>query len=149
MITTIATSKSGIDDKAIYSIAGMNNFFDRFKPGGGKAGKGNNSSGTSGSSNNNNNNPLAGLFGGNTTTSFSGTGQSLGGNVKPGIVISITLSEAGPLGVKIERSSTNTAIVSMVVPDTQADAAGIQRGDILCFAETNGTEEIDYDMFLE
>lgn len=125
----------------------MNNFFDRFKPGGGKPAKGNNSN--TNSSSNNNSNPLAGLFGGSSTTSFSGTGQSLGGNVKPGIVISITLSEAGPLGVKIERSSTNTAIVSMVVPDTQACTAGIQRGDILCFAGTNGVEEIDYDMFLE
>lgn len=110
----------------------MNAFFDRFKP--------------KGSSNSN---PLAGLFGGGTTTSFSGTGQSLGGNVKPGIVIAVTLSETGPLGIQIERSSTNTAIVSSVVPDTQAAAAGIQRGDILCFAETNGTEEINYEMFLE
>ena len=150
---TITTSKvllvNGIFNSNVYIVvivviisAGMNNFFDRFKPGGGKTGKGSSSS-------TNNNNPLAGIFGGSTTTSFSGTGQSLGGNVKPGKVISITLSEAGPLGVKIERSSTDTAIVSMVVPNTQADAVGIQRGDILCFAETNGTEEINYNMFLE
>jgi hypothetical protein len=121
----------------------MTNFFDRFKPG---SGSGDNKKK---SSSNNNTNPLSNLFGGGGTTSFSGTGQSLGGNVKPGIVIPITLSEIGPLGIKIEKSSTNTAIVSLVVENTQAAAANIQRGDILCFANTNGTEEIDYDMFLE
>lgn len=52
---------------------------------------------------------------------------------------------------KIERrpNSAGTAIVAMVVPGTQAERAGLQRGDILCFAGTNGDEEIMYDMFVE
>ena len=37
----------------------------------------------------------------------------------------------------------------MVVPDSQADQAGIQRGDILCFAGSHGQDEIMYDLFLD
>jgi PUB domain len=118
----------------------MSNFFDRFKPGGDskKSGKGSS-----------NNNPLANWFGGNNTSSFSGAGQSLGGNAKPGIVIPVTLSEAGPLGIKVEKSSSDTAIVAMIVADSQAERAGLQRGDILCFAGSEGNEEINYAMFIE
>jgi hypothetical protein len=36
----------------------------------------------------------------------------------------------------------------MVVKGGQAEAAGIQRGDILCYAGSNGEEEIMYDQFL-
>ena len=36
----------------------------------------------------------------------------------------------------------------MVVEGSQAEAAGIQRGDILCYAGTNGEDEIMYDQFL-
>jgi PUB domain len=117
----------------------MSNFFDRFKPGGdgksNKASKGNN--------------PLANWFGGSNTGSFSGSGQSLGGNAKPGIVIPVTLSEAGSLGIKVEKSSSDTAIAAMIVPDSQAERAGLQRGDVLCFAGSKGNEEINYAMFLE
>jgi hypothetical protein len=42
-----------------------------------------------------------------------------------------------------------TAIVNEVVPGSQAEAAGLKRGDILCFAGSNGQEEMMYDMFLE
>lgn len=96
-------------------------------------------------SNNNINNPFGGQ------RSFHGTGQSLGGS-KPGTVIPIVLPQPGPLGVRVEKrknSSSATAIVHEVVPNGQAEQAGMQRGDILCFAGSNGQEEIMYDMFLE
>ncbi len=32
---------------------------------------------------------------------------------------------------------------------SQSEAAGLKRGDILCFAGSNGQEEMMYDMFLE
>jgi len=39
--------------------------------------------------------------------------------------------------------------VSLVVNGSQAEKAGVQRGDILCVAGTNGEEEITYEQFLE
>ena len=41
-----------------------------------------------------------------------------------------------------------TSIVSMVVEGSQAADAGLQRGDILCHADSNGTSEVMYDDFL-
>ncbi|GKY97424.1 hypothetical protein MPSEU_000700900 [Mayamaea pseudoterrestris] len=92
-------------------------------------------------------NPLAGLFGPRT---FHGEGKSLGGTL-PGKVIAVELSEAGSLGMSIEKRSNSqkTAIISMVVPDSQAAKAGLERGDILCYAGSNGEEEIMYDVFVE
>jgi hypothetical protein len=82
--------------------------------------------------------------------SFQGEGQSLGGNSRPGKVIEVTLAQPGPLGIAIEkRPGTPSAIVGRVVPGSQAAAAGLQRGDILCFQGSDGTEEILYDMFRE
>lgn len=82
--------------------------------------------------------------------SFQGQGQSLGGS-KPGIVIPISLPQPGPLGVRVEKrpNSEGTAIVNEVIPGSQAEAAGLKRGDILCFGGSNGQEEMHYDMFLE
>ena len=37
----------------------------------------------------------------------------------------------------------------MVVPGSQADREGVQRGDIICYAGTNGEEEIMYDVFIQ
>jgi len=93
-------------------------------------------------------NPLGNMFGGQKT--FQGAGQSLGGS-KPGTVIAIVLPDAGPLGVRVEKRSNSekTAIVHEVVPGGQAEMAGMQRGDILCFAGSNGQEEIMYDIFLD
>lgn len=93
-------------------------------------------------------NPLTNMFG--NQQSFHGAGQSLGGS-KPGTVISIALTEPGPLGVRVERrpNSEGTAIVHSIVEGGQSDRAGLKRGDILCFAGTNGQDEIMYDMFLE
>jgi predicted metalloprotease with PDZ domain len=104
-------------------------------------------------SNSNNNNPLAKVFSNMTTTttkSFQGQGQSLGGN-KPGQVIAVTFEHTGPLGIKVERKSNSTAsaIVNYVMAGSPAETAGIQRGDILCFAGSNGQEEIMYEVFLE
>ena len=39
--------------------------------------------------------------------------------------------------------------MSRVVEGSQAEAAGLKRGDIVCFAGSNGQEEIMYDMFLQ
>jgi hypothetical protein len=124
----------------------MQNFLDRFKPP--------NKNGSSNSnSSNNNNNPLANLFGGlggGDNKSFSGQGQSLGGNTQPGQVIPMVLAEPGPLGIQLEkRSDRQTAIVGSIVAGSQAEAAGLQRGDILCFAGSQGREEILYEMFLQ
>lgn len=108
----------------------MNNFFDRFKP--------KKKSGGGFSLN------LPGMNRG-----FQGEGKSLGGGL-PGKVIEVQLGEPGPLGIKIEkRPGTNSAIVSMIVEGSQAEKAGLQRGDILCFQGSNGSEEILYDMFRE
>ena len=41
-----------------------------------------------------------------------------------------------------------TSIVSMVVEGSQAADAGLQRGDILCYADSDGKSEIMYDDFL-
>jgi len=80
---------------------------------------------------------------------FSGGGQSLGG-AKPGKVIAVVLEKTGPLGVKVEKRSKNqpTAIVAAVAPESQAGAANLQRGDIICHAGSNGQEEIMYEQFL-
>jgi len=118
------------------------NFLDRFKK----------PSEKKGSDSSNNNNPLAGWFGNNNSkqSSFGGTGQSLGGS-QPGKVIPIELSQPGPLGLKVERrpNSQGTAIVQQVIAGSQAEQAGLERGDVLCFAGSNGGEEIMYDMFLD
>eukprot|EP00538_Stauroneis_constricta_P004712 CAMPEP_0119560702 /NCGR_PEP_ID=MMETSP1352-20130426/15674_1 /TAXON_ID=265584 /ORGANISM="Stauroneis constricta, Strain CCMP1120" /LENGTH=446 /DNA_ID=CAMNT_0007608751 /DNA_START=70 /DNA_END=1410 /DNA_ORIENTATION=- len=81
---------------------------------------------------------------------FQGEGQSLGGS-KPGTVIPVSLDEEGPLGMQIEKrpNSEGTAIVARVVEGSQAERAGLQRGDIICFAGSNGQEEIMYTMVLE
>jgi len=105
----------------------------------------------------NNNNPLANIrknieqlgkkSGGG---GMKGPGQSLGGR-KHGDVIQVIITEPGPLGVKVERKTNNSksAIVNMVVEGSQAEAAGLQRGDVLCFAGSDGQEEMPYSMFLE
>lgn len=102
---------------------------------------------------NNKNNPLANALARMSKPgqkSFQGQGQSLGGS-KPGDVIAVTLDQPGPLGVRVEKKSNTSAsaIVNQVIPGSQAEAAGLQRGDILCFAGSNGQEEIMYDMFLQ
>lgn len=113
----------------------MQNFLDRFKPGAGKK----------------NNNPLGNLRLPGQNPTFGGTGQSLGGRL-PGKVIQVELSDAGQLGLGVERARTEnpgTAIVSKVVPGSQAERANLQLGDILCFAGSGGHQGIPYDMFLE
>mmetsp|Transcript_835 Transcript_835/g.980 ORF Transcript_835/g.980 Transcript_835/m.980 type:complete len:455 (-) Transcript_835:376-1740(-) len=81
---------------------------------------------------------------------FHGQGQSLGGS-KPGDVIDIILSNPGPLGVRVEKRSNNnaSAIVNQVVPGSQAEAAGLRRGDVLCFSGSEGQHEVQFDMFLQ
>ena len=81
---------------------------------------------------------------------FQGSGQSLGGS-KPGDIIQIVLPSPGPLGIRVEKKTNSSAstIVNEVVVGSQAEAAGLERGDVLCFANTNGQDEIPYDMFLK
>lgn len=119
----------------------MSNFFDRFKPKKEKASGGGGGGGSI---------KWGQLLGQNNNQGgFKGSGETLGGKA-PGKVIAVQLNDAGPLGVKVEkRPGSSTAIVAMVVPDSQAAKAGLQRGDTLCFQGSNGTEEILYDMFLE
>ena len=106
----------------------------------------------------NNNNPLANLGKSiqknfnqaiGQPNNFGGQGQSLGGS-KPGVVIEIILPNPGPVGVRVEKRSTASAsaIVNHVIPQSQADHAGLQRGDVICFAGSNGQQEMQYDMFL-
>ena len=109
----------------------------------------------SGSSNNNNsnNNPIANIRKNIEKIGqprFNGAGQSLGGS-KPGVVIDISLHEPGPLGIRVEKKSNNdgSAIVSQVVPGSQAERSGLQRGDVLCFSGSGGQNEIPYKMFLD
>ncbi len=105
------------------------------------------------SNNNNNNNPLANIrkniekIG---KPKMKGPGYSLGGS-KPGQVFEIVLPNHGPLGIRVEQRSNNSAsaIVNMVVQGSQADLAGLKRGDVLCFAGSNGQNEMPYSMFLE
>ena len=101
-----------------------------------------------------NNNPLANLRKNienmGKPNTFHGQGQSLGG-AKPGEVMEIVLPNPGPLGVRVEKRSNNSAsaIVNQVVPGSQAEASGLQRGDVICFAGSRGQNEISYDMFLQ
>ena len=131
------------------TITTMSNFFDRFKPKDSKK-----SSGSGGSSNNNSASSNAMKWGqqllsGGSGGGFQGAGATLGGK-KPGKIIPIQLNDPGPLGVKVEkRPGSNTAIISTVIPNTQAARAGLQRGDIVCFQGSDGGEEVLLDMFLE
>ncbi|KAL7541483.1 hypothetical protein ACHAXR_010962 [Thalassiosira sp. AJA248-18] len=85
----------------------------------------------------------------NKTANSRGGGQSLGG-MKPGKVFSVSLDKPGPFGIEVEKRKTSqaTAIVSAIVPNGQADMAGLKRGDIVCHPRTNGEEEYRYDQFL-
>mmetsp|Transcript_4144 Transcript_4144/g.11405 ORF Transcript_4144/g.11405 Transcript_4144/m.11405 type:complete len:422 (-) Transcript_4144:1264-2529(-) len=98
-------------------------------------------------------NPFANFGGGRSQgrggKNYRGGGQALGGSA-PGRVISISLPNPGSLGMKVEKrpNGQGTAIVSEVFPNSQAESAGIQRGDILCSPGSNGAEEILYNEFL-
>jgi hypothetical protein len=104
----------------------MNSFLDRFKP---KA------------------NALQNAIRG--PRSFQGTGQSLGGGDLHHVVVPIQLNEAGSLGMGIEKTKdSGGCIVSHVEDGSQAQRAGIRRGDVVCFAGTDGKEEVQYKDFL-
>ena len=115
----------------------MDKFFDRFKPK--KEAKKRESNG--GGMN------FSFSLPGQNNNKFQGQGQSLGGS-KPGKVIEVELGEPGPLGVRVEKRPKGSAIVAEVVPGSQAERAGLERGDIMCFQGSNGQEEITYDLFL-
>jgi hypothetical protein len=52
------------------------------------------------------------------------------------------------LGLRVEKSDKNGAIVAEVMASTQAERVGLRRGDIVCMAGSNGTEEMHYEQFL-
>mmetsp|Transcript_14600 Transcript_14600/g.31775 ORF Transcript_14600/g.31775 Transcript_14600/m.31775 type:complete len:480 (+) Transcript_14600:27-1466(+) len=87
----------------------------------------------------------------NKSANSRGGGQSLGGS-KPGRVLSVSLDQPGPLGMEVEKQkaaqTTATAIIAAVVPNSQAEKAGLKRGDIICHPDSNGEQEIRYDQFL-
>jgi len=90
------------------------------------------------------------LFKPNKAANNRGGGQSLGGS-KPGKILDVSLGHAGSLGMEIEKqknSSQSTAIIAAVVPNSQAEKAGLQRGDIVCHPHSNGDEGIRYDQFI-
>jgi len=76
-------------------------------------------------------------------------GQSLGG-ARPGVVLSICLDQPGPLGLDIEKSKSNKgfAVIAKCVPKSQAEQAGLRRGDIVCYPGTNGEQEVPYEKFV-
>ena len=77
-----------------------------------------------------------------------GGGQALGGS-KPGKLISdIYIVDQGAIGIKLENTANNSAIVASVTPDSIAESIGLQRGDVICHPETNGTKEMLYQEFL-
>jgi hypothetical protein len=76
-----------------------------------------------------------------------GGGVSLGGT-KPGTIIPISIPAPGPIGAGIENTKDGTAIVSLVSAGSQAEKVGLQRGDAVCFSDSNGGEEIPYRLFL-
>ena len=80
---------------------------------------------------------------------FQGSGQSLGGGSAHTSVLSVQLNDPGPLGMGIEKTQSGGCIVSRVEPGSQAEKAGVLRGDVVCFAGSEGSEEVDYKLFLE
>ena len=128
---------------------GLLDFFDDKKKSGGNNNNNN-------KNNKNNNNPLANIrknieqLGKPSKPKMKGPGQSLGG-AEPGKVYQIVLPHPGSLGVRVEKRSNNSAsaIVNQVVPGSQAEAAGLQRGDVLCFSGSHGQNEMPYDIFLD
>lgn len=76
-----------------------------------------------------------------------GGGARLGG-ILPGRVISISLDEQGSLGIEVEKrkNSEKTAIISRVIAGSQAERAGLQRGDIVC--HVGGQDEYPYNQFV-
>mmetsp|Transcript_23400 Transcript_23400/g.34812 ORF Transcript_23400/g.34812 Transcript_23400/m.34812 type:complete len:410 (+) Transcript_23400:158-1387(+) len=78
-----------------------------------------------------------------------GGGKSLGGS-KPGKVIpNLCIEQPGPIGVKLENTAQNHAIVASVSPGGLAESIGLQRGDVICYPGTDGTDEIGYKDFLK
>jgi len=130
-LTKYSAPKRVIPDKA--KAQGSSNFFD-------KVGKDiNQSLGKIDLFNNNN----------KKTNGSRGGGQSLGGD-KPGIVISVCLQDPGPLGMEVEKRKNvqQTAIIAKVMPGSQAERAGLKRGDIVCHPQSDGTEEVMYEQFI-
>lgn len=86
--------------------------------------------------------------GNNKNNKNRGGGQSLGGS-KPGKLIpNLCITQHGPIGVKLENTAQNHAIISSVTPGGVAESIGLQRGDVICHPGTNGMNEMKYHDFL-
>lgn len=84
----------------------------------------------------------------NNQSNNRGGGQALGGS-KPGKLLSdIYIVDQGPIGIKLENTSQNHAIVASVSPGSIAESVGLQRGDIICHPDCNGMKEMLYNEFL-
>jgi len=78
---------------------------------------------------------------------FGGGGQALGGS-RPGEILTICFDEGGPLGMKIEENHEGGAVVSAVHSGGMAERVGLQRGDIICWSESEG-EECPFNEFMD
>ena len=78
-----------------------------------------------------------------------GGGQSLGGAKAGKLIPDIWIVEPGPIGVKLENTSQNHAIVAGVTPGGVAESVGLQRGDVICHPGTGGDKEMNYFEFLK
>lgn len=78
---------------------------------------------------------------------FRGGGTALGG-ARPGELVQVTFPAAGPLGCSIEKDHAGSAVVSSVAPGSQAAAAGLLRGDVVCWGGCGG-EEAGFEEFME
>lgn len=87
-------------------------------------------------------------FNRNSVSSNRGGGKALGGS-KSGTIIDITITDHGPIGVHLENTSEGNAIVGKVIPGGSAERVNLQRGDIICYPNTRGNDEIKYKTFLE
>ena len=54
----------------------------------------------------------------------------------------------GSTQVEKRRNTEATAIIARIVPNSQAEKAGLKRGDIVCHPNSNGESDIRYDQFL-
>ena len=88
------------------------------------------------------------LFNNSKQNKNSRSGGARLGGALPGRAIPIILQEKGPLGIEVEkrRNSDKTAIISRIIPNSQAERAGLQRGDIVC--HPGGQDEYPYTQFI-
>lgn len=65
-------------------------------------------------------------------------------------LFTVLLDRPGTLGMELEhhKNSKGTAIVNLVVPNSQADLAGLMVADIICNFRSSSGHELRYDQFI-